>query len=263
MTGERVRLIRFRIEQRTSYGILRQHDVYPLPGDPYSGLHETGEVLDSAKVRMMAPVIPTKIVCVGLNYLDHAAELSLELPDEPVLFLKASTTVIGSGGTVIYPRQSGKVDYECELAVVMGKTARYVPDSQALSHVLGYTVGLDMTARDLQVKDGQWTRAKNFDTFCPLGPVIETELDHGDLALELRLNGEVRQSSRTSQMIFDVPRLISFITGIMTLFPGDVIMTGTPRGVGEVQPGDGIEAFVEGIGMLSCSVAAEGGQAPV
>ena len=249
-----MRLVRFETGGTASYGIHLGEKVQPIQGDPYGEIVETGGSIPVSEVYLLAPVIPTKIVAVGLNYRDHAAEFGMDIPAEPILFIKASSTVIGPGGSIVYPGQSKRVDYEAEIAVVIGKETRSVPVEEALSRVLGYTASLDMTARDLQVADSQWTRAKNFDTFCPLGPWIETELLPDDLVIELRLNGELRQSSRTSQMIFDVPHLVSFISEVMTLYPGDVIMTGTPPGVGEVSPGDRIEAYIEGIGTLSCDV---------
>jgi len=249
-----LRLVRFETGGTAGHGIHLGEKVQPIRGDPYGEIVETGGPVQLRDINLLAPVIPTKIVAVGLNYRDHAAEFGMDIPAEPILFIKASSTVIGPGGSIVYPRQSERVDYEGELAVVIGAETRSVPVEEALYRVLGYTVSLDMTARDLQVKDGQWTRAKNFDTFCPLGPWIETELLPDDLVMELRLNGELRQSSRTSQMIFDVPHLVSFISEVMTLYPGDVIMTGTPPGVGEVSPGDRIEAYIEGIGTLSCDV---------
>ena len=179
----------------------------------------------------------------------------MEVPDEPTIFLKAPSTTLDPGGTIIYPERSEQVDYEAELAVVLGRQARNVPADEALTYVFGYTCGMDITARDLQIEDGQWTRAKNFDTFCPLGPWVETELEPGNLDISFSLNGEVRQSSNTSKLIFGVPRLIEFLSGIMTLYPGDIIMTGTPSGVGPVERGDELEMSIEGIGTLACTVA--------
>jgi 2-keto-4-pentenoate hydratase/2-oxohepta-3-ene-1,7-dioic acid hydratase in catechol pathway len=252
-----LRLARFRAGDTRGYAIYLDDIVQPIEGDPFGEFVPTGEPVPVGYFELMAPVVPSKVVAVGLNYRDHAAEFGMDIPEEPILFLKASSTVVGPGASIVYPRQSERVDYECELAVVIGAEARSVRVNEAFSKVFGYTVSLDITARDLQVKDGQWTRAKNFDTFCPLGPWIETELSPEDLAIELRLNGELRQSSRTDQMIFDVPHLISFISGVMTLYPGDVIMTGTPPGVGEISSGDMIDAYIEGIGALSCDVVAQ------
>ena len=253
-----MRLVRFRSGDRDGFGIHHGEFIQPISWEPFEDLAGDLEGIDAGSARLLAPVMPTKIVGVGLNYTDHAAELGMETPDEPVLFLKPADTLLGLGGTVVYPSRSERVDYEAELAVVIGERTRSVEPEDALDHVLGYTCGLDITARDLQVTDGQWTRAKSFDTFCPLGPWVQTELEPGCLDIELRLNGEIRQSSDTSKMIFDVPFLISFISSVMTLNPGDVIMTGTPPGVGAVSPGDQIEVSIEGIGTLACSVGGPG-----
>ena len=250
-----MRIVRFDEGGGACYGVLEGDCLYRLAGEPFNGLRGAGGPLELHDVRLLAPTDPSKIVAVGLNYGDHAQELGMPVPDEPVLFLKAPSTVLAPGGKVVYPEQASRVDYEAEMALVMGRRARQVPESEACQYVFGYTCALDMTARNLQEKDGQWTRAKNFDTFCPLGPWVETDLDPGDLAITLELNGEVKQSSRTSQMIFGVHRLISFISGVMTLEPGDVILTGTPPGVGEVNRGDLIKVTIEGIGTLECAVA--------
>lgn len=253
-----MRLVRFIANGCCGYGVYGEDGVQPLSWEPFDYLVSTIELIELESVRLLAPMVPSKIVAVGLNYRDHAEEFSLEIPDDPILFLKAPNTVLDPGGEVIYPRQSSRVDYEAELAVVIGAQAHAVGEEEAAGYILGYTCGLDMTARDLQMKDGQWTRAKNFDTFCPLGPWVETEVDPSDLEITLRLNGEERQSSRTSQLIFGVPHLVSFISRIMTLTPGDVIMTGTPSGVGEVKPGDSIEMSIEGIGSLGCTIGGAG-----
>lgn len=252
-----MRLVRFSIGERCGYGAESDGSIRPLSWEPYDARADTGERIAVEDAVLLAPVLPTKIVAVGLNYTDHAEEFGLDIPSEPLLFLKASNTILGHGGTVIYPPQSKRVDYEAELAVVICAEASAVDEAEADDYILGYTCGLDMTARDLQLADGQWTRAKNFDTFCPLGPWVETEVEPDDLAIELRLNGEIRQSSRTSRLIFKVPYLVSFISSVMTLYPGDVIMTGTPSGVGEVKPGDLIEVSIEGIGTLEAHVAGD------
>jgi len=201
--------------------------------------------------RLLAPVLPSKIVAIGLNYRAHAAEFKLEIPDEPLLFLKPSTAVIGPDEKIVYPaHMSHRVDYEGELAVVIGRSAKDISTSEAPSYILGYTAFNDVTARDLQGRDGQWTRAKGFDTFAPIGPWIETELDAGALGIETFLNGESRQAAKTSDMIFNVFELVSFVSKVMTLLPGDVIATGTPPGVGKMKPGDRVEIRVEGIGAL-------------
>lgn len=211
-----------------------------------------------AEVRPLVPALPGKVVAVGLNYRDHAEELGMEIPAEPVLFLKPASSVIGPGRPIVMPSQAEQVDHEAELAVVIGRRCRGVAPQRAGDVIFGYTCGNDVTARDLQRIDGQWTRAKSFDTFCPLGPYIETELDPSDLAVEALVNGEVRQSSSTSRMIFSVPELVAFISGVMTLEAGDVILTGTPPGVGPVAAGDTVTIRVEGVGELTNPVVAEG-----
>jgi 2-keto-4-pentenoate hydratase/2-oxohepta-3-ene-1,7-dioic acid hydratase in catechol pathway len=202
------------------------------------------------QARLLSPCTPSKIVAVGLNYRDHAEEMGLAIPDEPILFLKPSTSVIGAGGAIVLPPQSARVDYEAELAIVISKSARNVSRTEAPDYILGYTCLNDVTARDLQSKDGQWTRAKSFDTFCPIGPWIETELDGSDLKIELYLNGVIKQKSRTSNLIFSPVELVEFISAIMTLSPGDVIATGTTSGVGPMGPGDTVEVRIESIGSL-------------
>lgn len=250
-----MKLVRFLSAGATGFGLYEDGVVQPIAWEPYDEVNRGCEAVAPGEYELLVPVQPTKIVAVGLNYSDHAEELGLEIPDEPILFLKAADTALDPGGDVIYPAQSDHVDYEAELAVVMGSPTRSVPEAEAHTHVLGYSCGIDMTARDLQLRDGQWTRAKNFDTFCPIGPWVETGVNPEDLAIELRLNDEVRQSSRTSRMIFKVPFLVSFISSIMTLNPGDVILTGTPPGVGKVERGDRIEVTIEGIGTLTCGIA--------
>jgi len=193
---------------------------------------------------------PSKIVAVGRNYVAHARELGHEIPVEPLIFLKPSSAVVGDGDDVVYPRQSHRVDHEAELAVVIGRRCKDVAAADALAYVRGYTCANDVTARDLQEIDDQWTRAKGFDTFCPLGPRIVEGIDPGSVSVVARVNGEVRQQGKTSDMLFAVPILIAFISGIMTLEPGDVILTGTPPGVGPVQRGDLMEVEIEGIGVL-------------
>lgn len=255
-----MRLARYLCDGRIGFGICQEGRIKTLSWEPFEDIAVDSGEIDLSGVELLAPVVPSKIVAVGLNYSDHARELGMEVGGEPILFLKAPSTVLPPGGTVIYPRQSSRVDYEAEMAVVIGIEAKSVPVARAAEYVLGYTCGLDMTARDLQVADGQWSRAKNFDTFCPLGPWVETGLDPADLSIELRQNGDVRQSSSTSRMIFDVPFLVSFISSVMTLSPGDVIMTGTPSGVGETRVGDRLEVSIEGIGTLECRVAGQAGE---
>ncbi len=205
--------------------------------------------------RLTTPIAPTKIVCVGRNYADHAKELGNEAPPEPILFLKPPSAVIAHEATIVRPAISQRVDFEGELAIVIGRTAKHVKSADWQDYVLGFTCANDVTARDLQKKDVQFTRGKGFDTFCPLGPHIETELDVSDLRIATRVNGETRQDGRTSQMIFSCGALIEFITAVMTLVPGDVILTGTPAGVGPLNAGDTVEVEIEGIGVLRNAVA--------
>jgi 2-keto-4-pentenoate hydratase/2-oxohepta-3-ene-1,7-dioic acid hydratase in catechol pathway len=231
------------------------NEVRVLAGTFFENPVPTGEDIPLSSVKLLAPVLPSKVVAVGKNYADHAAEMGGEVPEEPVIFLKPSTAVIGPNDLIPYPSISRQVDHEAELAVVIGRLARRVRAEDAGRYILGFTCGNDVTARDLQRTDGQWTRAKGFDGFCPLGPWVETELDPTDLAVECRVNGEVRQSSRTSFLTFGPNVLVEFITRVMTLLPGDVIMTGTPAGVGPLAVGDKVEIEVEGVGILENEVA--------
>lgn len=203
------------------------------------------------------PVQPSKILCIGRNYADHAAELGHEVPAEPLVFMKPPSALVGSGEAIVLPSLSERVDFEGELAVVIGRRCRNVAEADAMGVVMGYTLLNDVTARDLQKKDGQWTRAKGFDTFAPCGPRLVTDLDVSDLAIKTLVNGEVKQSGRTSQLIFPIPRLIAYLSRVMTLMPGDLISTGTPSGVGPLKPGDVVEVWAEGIGSLVNPVVAE------
>ena len=224
----------------------------------YRYLHD-GRILESSEVpanaQLLAPVTPTKIVCVGRNYAEHAKELGNEAPPEPILFLKPPSAILDPGGTIVRPAASQRVDFEGELAIVIGREAKNVKAANWRDYVLGFTCANDVTARDLQKKDVQFTRGKGFDTFCPIGPCIETELDVASLRVTTRVNGETKQDGSTSQMIFSCAFLVEFITAIMTLLPGDVILTGTPAGVGPLAPGDVVEIEVEGIGVLTNHVA--------
>jgi 2-keto-4-pentenoate hydratase/2-oxohepta-3-ene-1,7-dioic acid hydratase in catechol pathway len=249
-----VRLVRFRHGDRIARGTLEGEFVRPLQGTFFENPLPTGEEVPLSTVKLLAPVLPSKVVCIGRNYVEHAQEMGDDVPEEPIIFLKPSTSVIGPGDPIPYPRISEQVDHEGELGVVIARLARRVKAEQAGNYILGFTCGNDVTARDLQRKDGQWTRGKGFDGFCPLGPWIETILDPSDLALECRVNGEIRQSARTSQLTFGPNELVEFITQVMTLLPGDVILTGTPAGVGPMKPGDRVEVDVEGIGVLENEV---------
>ncbi len=252
-----MRLIRFRPKGETGVraGVVEQEKVIELAGDIFGPYKKTGRSFSQGQIILEAPCQPTKIVCLGLNYKDHAAEFNSDLPKEPLLFLKPASAIIGPGAPIICPPQSKRVDYEAELGVVIGQKANHISASEASNYVLGYTCLNDVTARDLQQKDGQWTRAKGFDTFCPLGPAIETDLDPSDLTVEAWLNGERKQASSTANLIFDVEYLLEYISGVMTLVPGDVIATGTPSGVGPLSAGDEIEIRVQGIGGLINPVA--------
>jgi 2-keto-4-pentenoate hydratase/2-oxohepta-3-ene-1,7-dioic acid hydratase in catechol pathway len=218
-----------------------------------SSIRAEGKVYDLEEVELLAPVDPSKVVCVGLNYAEHAKELKMDLPTEPIIFMKPPSAVIGPGADIVMPPSSSQVDYEGELAVVIKERCRNVPAERADDYVLGYANFNDVTARDLQRKDGQWTRAKSFDTFAPMGPYV-VDLDPSDLEIQTRVNGRLRQSSRTSDLIFPVPELIEFVSEIMTLLPGDVIATGTPPGVGSLSAGDYVEVEIEGLGVLKNGV---------
>ena len=252
-----MRIARYTAGDEPAYGVVGGPDgdeiVAAVVGDPlYNGVELTGQQASLADVRLLAPVIPrSKVVCVGRNYAEHAEELGHEVPAEPLVFLKPNTSVIGPGDPIVYPRQSSDVQFEGELAVVIGRICREVPRERVADVVYGYTVGNDVTARDLQRSDGQWARAKGFDSFCPLGPWIETDLDPSAAAVTTTLNGEVRQQGSTGQMIHDVAAVISYITSFMTLLPGDVVLTGTPAGVGPMLPGDEVAVSVEGVGTLT------------
>ena len=256
-----MRLVRFRWGDGIFYGVLAGEMIRPLARPPFEGLSQTEDEIPLAEVVLLAPCEPSKIVALGLNYRDHAAEFGSPLPEEPLLFLKPGTAVIGPDADIVYPQMSRHVDFEAELAVVMGRTARRVSQAAAFEYILGYTAINDVTARDLQKKDGQFTRSKSFDTFAPLGPWIETEISNPDnLTVEAYVNGERRQHSHTGNLVFGVAYLVSFISRIMTLLPGDVIATGTPSGVGPMQPGDVVEIRLEGIGSLRNRVVTEEGE---
>jgi 2-keto-4-pentenoate hydratase/2-oxohepta-3-ene-1,7-dioic acid hydratase in catechol pathway len=259
-----VRIARFTTGDDPQYGVVtgdvdelgipaEDSTVAVLAGDPlYVGMQLTDKEHQLADVRLLAPVLPrSKVVGIGRNYAAHAAELGNEPPAEPLMFLKPNTSVVGPGDPVFYPRQSTNVHYEGELAVVIGRICRDVDPDRVKDVVYGYTVGNDVTARDLQKSDVQFTRAKGFDSFCPLGPWIETELDVGSLRLQTHLNGDLVQDGTTKDMIFDVPALVAHVSSVMTLLPGDVILTGTPEGVGPIVHGDTVEVTVEGIGSLA------------
>jgi 2-keto-4-pentenoate hydratase/2-oxohepta-3-ene-1,7-dioic acid hydratase in catechol pathway len=225
-----------------------------LDGAPWSGGRETGKVEPLAKSKLLCPVVPSKIVCVGRNYAAHAREVGGDVPTEPLLFLKPPSSLAGPGDAVILPSESKHVEHEAELAVIIGQRCKRITREAAMAHVFGYSCACDVSARDLQKKDGQWARAKGFDTFCPIGPWIETDLDWRAAPIRCLVGGNIRQSSTTAEMVFDVPTLVSFISRMMTLEPGDVILTGTPEGVSPVTPGDKLDVEIGGIGILALHV---------
>ena len=266
-----MRIARFTTGEEPAYGVLTgELDEYgqlsddavvvTLAGDPmYVGVKATQEEHRLADVRLLAPVLPrSKVIGIGRNYAAHAAELGNDVPDEPLMFIKPNTSVIGPGETISYPPQTENLHFEGELAVVIGRICRDVPAAQATDVIYGYTIGNDVTARDLQRSDVQFTRAKGFDTFCPLGPWIETDLDPHHFAdgvpVQTHLNGDLKQDGNTRDLIFDIPTLVAHVSGVMTLLPGDVILTGTPEGVGPMEVGDEVEVSVGGLGTLTNKV---------
>lgn len=278
-----MRIARFALEDEVRYGVVNDDDVAVVDGaaggeragqgradeDRPAGLsvaeiagHPFGPGPDNVRltgarysvedVRLLAPILPSKIVAIGRNYAEHAKELGNEPPAEPLIFLKPSTAVIGPGDPITRPAPlSKRVDYEGELAIVFGRVCRDVPEARVPEVIFGYTCANDVTARDLQARDGQWTRAKGFDTFCPLGPWIETGLDPADVRLTTTVNGEIKQDSRTSLLIHGIATLVSYVTAVMTMLPGDVLLTGTPAGVGPLVAGDSVSVWIEGIGTLT------------
>jgi 2-keto-4-pentenoate hydratase/2-oxohepta-3-ene-1,7-dioic acid hydratase in catechol pathway len=246
-----------------SFGVLDgDGQVAQIDGHPFGQISFTGQRYAAADVRLLSPILPSKVVGVGKNYADHVQEMNTgDAPKEPLIFLKPSTSVIGPGDAIRIPTGSTNVHHEVELAVVIGaRGARQVSPEQAMASVFGYTIGNDVTERDMQRSDGQWTRAKGFDSFCPIGPWIETDLaalgkDPSDLEVSCSVDGELRQSGRTSQLLFGLPTLISHISQVMTLLPGDVVLTGTPSGVGPIRPGQRVECTIEGLGTLTSTVA--------
>ncbi len=258
-----MRICRFGVgEGEVAFGVLEgagsEEHVTAIKGHPFGAFELSTARFPIAEVRLLAPVLPSKVVAIGKNYAEHAREMGGEPPDEPVIFLKPSTSVIGPGDPIPYPALSHEVHHEVELAIVIGRLCREVPLQRAMEVVLGCTVANDVTARDLQRSDGQWTRAKSFDGFCPLGPWIETDLDPSDLEVSCTVNGELRQQASTSTLLRSVPELISYVSAVMTLLPGDVLLTGTPAGVGPIEVGDEVSVSVEGVGTLTNPVVRRG-----
>ena len=253
-----MRFVRFTVADRIAYGVVDGEGddqaaltVTAIDGHPFAPYERTQAVFPIADVRLLPPVLPSKVIGVGKNYADHAAELGGEAPQTPVLFLKPSTAIVGDAEAIMLPSQSAQVEHEGELAVVIGRLAREVPESRVADVVLGYSCANDVTARDLQRGDGPWTRAKGFDSFCPLGPWIATGVDPTDLGMQTHVNGELRQSGRTSQMVHPVSELVQFVSSVMTLLPGDVILTGTPAGVGPLVDDDTVTVTIEQVGTLT------------
>lgn len=253
-----MRFIRYQEgKEDPQYGWVLEDKVGPIEGSPFHEFRRLEATIPLDAIHLLPPTMPGKIICVGRNYVAHAQEHDAEVPEIPLLFLKPPSAVIGPGEQINLPPQSQHVEHEAELAVVIGKQGRRIQPEDALDYVLGYTAANDVTARDLQRKDGQWTRSKGFDTFCPLGPWIETQLDPADAMITCHVNGEMRQMASTRDMVFNVRQLIAFSSSVMTLFPGDVLLTGTPAGVGHLLPGDIVEVTIEGIGKLSNPVVQE------
>jgi len=246
-----VKIVRFWDGNKVSYGSLENNLIWPIEGDLYGSYSLNNKSLTLNEVQLLAPCEPTKVMCIGLNYKDHAKEMNLPIPNEPIIFLKPPSSVTGPGTNIIYPPQCTRLDYEAELAIIMGRVTKNIEPEDALDNVLGYTCSNDITARNLQPKDGQWAMAKSFDTFCPLGPYIATDISTENLNIKLMVNGEVKQNSNISQMIFSISFLISYLSKIMTIFPGDVILTGTPPGVGPMKSGDTVTVEIENIGELT------------
>lgn len=251
-----MRIVRFSGDRKIKYGVLEGDRVEEYKGSPFVPANRNtvnfvpdGTIYKISEVKLLAPCVPSKIICLGLNYRSHAMEFNLPIPESPIIFIKPPTAVIGPGDDIVLPNDA-RIDYECELAIVIGKKAKNIPSGNYAEYVLGYTCFNDVTDRHAQKDDGQWTRAKSYDTFAPTGPYVETEIDPHNLLVETYLNGERRQSARTGDLIFGIPEIISFISNVMTLLPGDVIATGTPSGIGRIKAGDMVEIKIEGIGTL-------------
>ncbi len=248
----KMKYVRFKTKSEIiRYGILEDNErIRALESTPYEEMRLTDDYYDIEGVDLICPADFSKAVCIGLNYRDHAEELNLEIPSSPVVFIKPSTCQLGQGEDIIYPEMCSRLDYEAELAVVIGKRCHNIAESEADDYILGYTIANDVTARDLQPINGQWTISKSFDTFLPLGPYISDEVNPDDLYIASKVNGEIKQESRTSNLIFKVPYLVSYISKVMTLLPGDVIITGTPGGISGMNDGDIVEIMIEGLGVL-------------
>ncbi len=243
------------------FGVLEDETtIRAIASDPlYAGVHKLETTVLLKDVRLLAPVIPrSKVVCIGKNYADHAAEMGSDVPEEPIIFLKPNTSVIGPNDLIQWPSSSERVDHEAELAIVISKICKEVPKERVKDVIFGYTIANDVTARDLQKRDGQWTRGKGFDSFCPLGPWIDTDFQPGDQAITATVDGELKQSAKLSEMIFKIPEIIQFVTNVMTLLPGDVILTGTPAGIGPLNQNGEVAISIAGLGTLTNRVSLRG-----
>jgi 2-keto-4-pentenoate hydratase/2-oxohepta-3-ene-1,7-dioic acid hydratase in catechol pathway len=251
-----MKIVRFKTGVNILYGILNGIEIQALEGEPYENIKPVNKKYRLSEVKLLSPCTPSKIVAIGLNYRSHAEETHNPVPKLPIIFLKPPTAIIGPEDNIVYPPDTTRVDYECELAIVIKKKARMIPVDGSLDYVLGYTCFNDVTARDHQRDDVQWTRGKGHDTFAPFGPCIDTEIDFGNVNISTWLNGELKQKGNTNDLIFSVPEIISFVSGVMTLLPGDVIATGTPSGIGPMKPGDSVEIRIDSIGTLKNYVIA-------
>lgn len=253
-----MKFLRFRApDKKIYYGWLKEEEVGLIEGDLFAEYRRLEASYPLRSVKILEPVVPSKIICLGRNYPAHAQEQEAAIPEVPMLFLKPTSAILPDGGKILLPPQSHQVEQEAELVIVIGKRGRWIPAEEAEKYILGFTIGNDVTARDLQYRDGQWTRAKGFDTFCPIGPYIETDLDAADVLITCRVNSELRQMSSTKEMVFTIPQIVAFVSSVMTLEPGDLIFTGTPAGVGVLNDGDTIEIAIEGIGQLRNIVEAQ------
>ncbi len=250
-----MKIARFNLNGEIRFGSVVGDQVSLFAGSPFESKELSGQSVALDQIQLLAPVAPSKIICIGMNYAAHAAEISQDVPDEPLMFFKPVSAIIGPGDTIVLPHQSDQIELEVELAVVIGKQAKNISKGEVMSHIFGYTIGNDITARDIQFSDLQWARSKGFDTFCPLGPWIETDFDPTGKRLDSRVHGEQRQHATTKDMIFDVETIVSFVSENVTLFPGDVILTGSPAGISRITHGDSVECEIEGIGVLHNQVA--------
>lgn len=245
-----MKLVRFEINKKNYWGILQKENIQFIKDDPFGKIQVVSKIVALDKVKILVPAVASKIVLVGLNYSDHAKELAMDLPKEPVIFLKPVSSLIASGENIVYPDGVSQLDYEAELAVVVRNKCKNISCEDVKKFILGYTCLNDITARDLQKKDGQWTRSKSFDTFCPCGPWVDTDLNPSALKIQSILNGQVKQNGNTENLIFKIDFLVSFISKVMTLNPGDIISTGTPAGIGSMKKGDSVVVKIDGIGEL-------------